>query len=209
MNHVPARMRLSLPVHPHDSTKQALPYLEAAFAHYVAQWERLMPPDPDERDARGFFVEATELPSRIADPAAAAQLSNIATSQTTTQTRRAFSEWSPCRLSFGARTGGKATSPSSVSRWLSSGLTGGTQSRNGVSRLASGHIPAVVFKSDVSYVSHMTFDVSMTPNSGRRGSVLSVMRGRAGVNHSTNDPSNSYHGLPPPLVSSLRQRDAL
>jgi hypothetical protein len=68
---------LILPVFPMNAVPEALPLLEPAFAHYVAQWEKIMVPDPYDADARGFYIEGNAVPSRIADPSNLPQLSEI------------------------------------------------------------------------------------------------------------------------------------
>jgi len=77
VDHPAGGQSLMVPVHPFDAVPDVLPHLEPAFAHYVAQWERIRVDDPAETDANGFFVEAATLPARIADPAHAPLLREI------------------------------------------------------------------------------------------------------------------------------------
>jgi hypothetical protein len=63
-----ALQRMYLPLHPHSAVPAALPLLEPAIAHYVAQWPRYMVPDVNEADDRGFTVPAGGMPNQIAPP---------------------------------------------------------------------------------------------------------------------------------------------
>lgn len=76
--HGPARQTLILPAHPSNSIPEALSFLDPGFAHYCSQWQKYMVEDPEERDARGFFLDGKGAPERIADPANAAKLQEIA-----------------------------------------------------------------------------------------------------------------------------------
>lgn len=77
IDHTAGGQRLTLPVFPSEGVTEALPYLEPAFAHYTAQWQKIMVDDPEETDAKGFYLEAEELPDRIADPENAGRLAEI------------------------------------------------------------------------------------------------------------------------------------
>jgi hypothetical protein len=48
--HPSAGQSLMIPVYPGNAVPDVLPQLEPAFAHYVAQWERIMVEDPSEID---------------------------------------------------------------------------------------------------------------------------------------------------------------
>ncbi len=67
IEHPLQQQALQIPVFPRCGIAEALPLLEPGFAHYAAQWERIMVPDPEEADTRGFLIEASELPGPIAD----------------------------------------------------------------------------------------------------------------------------------------------
>jgi hypothetical protein len=73
-----ALQRMYLPLHPDNSVPAALPLLEPAIAHYVAQWPRYMVPDVNEADAGGFVVAPGGMPSQIAPPENWAALSIVA-----------------------------------------------------------------------------------------------------------------------------------
>jgi hypothetical protein len=81
---------LVLPVYPSNSVPEALPLLEPGFAHYVAQWEKIMVPDPRETDARGFYLTPADVPDRIADPAHGPALAEIATRHLSPEMNRFF-----------------------------------------------------------------------------------------------------------------------
>jgi len=69
---------LILPVHPSEAVTEALPLLDPVFGHYIAQWQKVMVPSPDGRRAWGFYVQESELPKYIGDPANGARLTEIA-----------------------------------------------------------------------------------------------------------------------------------
>src|SRR5437899_3238032 len=77
IEHPVSRQTLMLPVYPSDAVTEALPLLEPAFAHYAAQWPRIMVANPEEPEDKDFFVEASELPARITDPSNRERLQEI------------------------------------------------------------------------------------------------------------------------------------
>ena len=89
IDHPAVRQTLILPVYPNEAVSEALPLLEAAFAHYASQWRKIMVADPLETDARGFWIPAAQLPGLIAQPTQKAALDNIATAHLT-DTERSF-----------------------------------------------------------------------------------------------------------------------
>lgn len=90
VEHPMGRQVLILPVHPNNAVPEALPLLEPVFAHYIAQWEKFMVTDPEETDARGFYLTAADVPNRIADPNNGPALAEIATRHLTPQVRKFF-----------------------------------------------------------------------------------------------------------------------
>lgn len=72
------RQGLMLPVYPTSAVEEALHLLEPAFAHYAAQWPKIMVPDPEDTGADGFWVPSKGMPVRIADMAHADELRTIA-----------------------------------------------------------------------------------------------------------------------------------
>lgn len=62
-----------MPVYPCDALPDVLPHLGPMFAHYVGQWPKVIVEDSRLTDARGFYVEAAQLPDRIAEPPACAR----------------------------------------------------------------------------------------------------------------------------------------
>lgn len=90
VEHSLGRQTLILPVHPHNAVPEALGLLEPVFAHYVAQWEKIMVPNPQETDARGFYLTAADVPDRIADPDNGPALAEIATRNLSPQARTFF-----------------------------------------------------------------------------------------------------------------------
>ena len=90
VEHAVARQTLVLPVHPSNAVPEALDLLEPVFAHYVAQWEKIMVPDPEETDAQGFFLTAADIPGRIADPDNGQALAELATRHLSPQVRKFF-----------------------------------------------------------------------------------------------------------------------
>ena len=77
VSHPAARQTLKLWLYPSNAIPDALPYVEEAFAHYMAQWPKIMVDDVSADDCRGFYLEARHLPPRIADPAHTAALTEI------------------------------------------------------------------------------------------------------------------------------------
>jgi hypothetical protein len=69
-----ARQALSLPVNAID---EALPLLDPVYAHYVAQWPKIVPWSEENEFGRGFFLEGSALPDQIADPSHADELDDI------------------------------------------------------------------------------------------------------------------------------------
>lgn len=90
VEHPVGHQTLVLPVHPSNAVPEALSLLDPVFAHYVAQWERIMVPNPLETDARGFYLTAADVPDRIADPDNGPALADIATRHLSPQLRRFF-----------------------------------------------------------------------------------------------------------------------
>jgi hypothetical protein len=90
VEHSLGRQTLVLPVHPDNAVPEALDLLEPVFAHYVAQWGKIMVPDPRETDARGFYLTAADVPDRIADPDNGPALAEIATRYLSPQMRTFF-----------------------------------------------------------------------------------------------------------------------
>ena len=78
VSHPAARQTLELWLYPSNTVPESLPYLEEVFAHYVAQWPKIMVEDISSKDSRGFYLEANQVPPRIADPTAADPLTEIA-----------------------------------------------------------------------------------------------------------------------------------
>jgi hypothetical protein len=70
--HPRANQNLIVPVHPSDGVPDIVPLVEPAFAHYAEQWRLLAPSLPlgstGTSYVHGFYLEADELPSQIADP---------------------------------------------------------------------------------------------------------------------------------------------
>lgn len=66
IDHYPARQSVVIPVYPSSAVDEVLPLLRVAAAHYARQWQKIMVPDPEERDARGFSLPGSHLPSGIA-----------------------------------------------------------------------------------------------------------------------------------------------
>lgn len=79
VEHRAGSQSLLLPVYPSNAVPEALPYIDPVFAHYVAQWEKVTVPDPDDTDARGFYLEASDVPQLIAPWENEATLADIAT----------------------------------------------------------------------------------------------------------------------------------
>lgn len=88
------RQALWLPVHPLDAVSEALPLLDAVYAHYVAQWPKIMSDITNDEDefGRGFFLDGADLPEQIADPSHADELDVIAWRNIPTETRRYWEE---------------------------------------------------------------------------------------------------------------------
>lgn len=74
IDHPKAGQSLMVPIYPHNAAEAVASLLEPAFAHYARMWEVYMVSDPSETDARGFYLEAHEVPDRIADPLNASDL---------------------------------------------------------------------------------------------------------------------------------------
>jgi hypothetical protein len=79
IDHPAANQSLVLPVYPRDGVAEALHLLTPSFAHFAAQWPRVMVPDPAQTDARGFVLEARGLQEQIAADENADALSEVAT----------------------------------------------------------------------------------------------------------------------------------
>ncbi len=90
VEHPVGRQTLTLPVYPLNAVPEALPLLEPVFAHYVAQWEKIMVPDAGEPDCRGFYLTPADVPNRIADPDNAPALAAIATRHLSPELREFF-----------------------------------------------------------------------------------------------------------------------
>ena len=110
IEHPLAGQELTLPIVPNDSVPEASALLEPAFAHYARQWHRFAVPDPEETDARGFFLEARFLPGPIALPEKKTELDELATRYLSDTTRRFFGKMLPVpalshELGFGPYSG--------------------------------------------------------------------------------------------------------
>ena len=68
------RQALSLPV---SAIDEALPLLHPVYAHYVAQWPKIVPWSEENLFGRGFFLEGSALPDQIADPSLADELDDM------------------------------------------------------------------------------------------------------------------------------------
>jgi hypothetical protein len=77
VSHPAARQSLKLWLYPSNAVPEALPLVEEGFAHYMAQWPKFMVDDVSVDDCRGFYLEAKEVPPRIADPDNTAALTEI------------------------------------------------------------------------------------------------------------------------------------
>jgi hypothetical protein len=90
------RQALWLPVHPLDAVSEALPLLDRVYAHYAAQWPKIMSDyviiGDWEEEGRGFFLEGEDLPEQIADPSHADELDVIAWRNIPPETRREWEE---------------------------------------------------------------------------------------------------------------------
>jgi hypothetical protein len=86
------RQALWLPVHPQDAVVEALPLLDPIYAHYVAQWRKIVPDSPETEFGRGFFLEGSVLPQEIADPSNVAELAAIAWRNIPADIRRRWEE---------------------------------------------------------------------------------------------------------------------
>jgi Cysteine-rich CPCC len=90
------RQALWLPVHPMDAISEALPLLDPIYAHYAAQWPKIMSDyvSIGERQdgGRGFHIRDMSLPEQIADPALADELDVIAWRNIPPETRREWEE---------------------------------------------------------------------------------------------------------------------
>ena len=90
------RQELWLPVHPLDAVKEALPLLDPVYAHYAAQWPKIMSDyvivDDEELAGRGFFLEGENVPEQIADPSHADELDVIAWGNIPPDLRREWEE---------------------------------------------------------------------------------------------------------------------
>lgn len=78
VDHPGAGQSLLVPVYPRSAVEEIMPYLEPAFAHYVLQWERIALPDPELTDAMCFYLNPSDVPGRIADPANATAMVDAA-----------------------------------------------------------------------------------------------------------------------------------
>ena len=90
------RQELWLPVHPLDAVSEALPLLDPVYAHYAAQWPKIMSDyvivDDEELPGRGFFLEGEDVPEQIADPSHADQLDVVAWKNIPPDLRREWEE---------------------------------------------------------------------------------------------------------------------
>jgi hypothetical protein len=66
------------------------PLLEPIFAHYAAQWPKIMKGLEEDEFGRGFYLDGQDLPEQIADPSRADELDAIAWRNIPPETRR---EW--------------------------------------------------------------------------------------------------------------------
>jgi hypothetical protein len=82
------RQALWLPVQPFDAVSEVLTLLDPVFAHYAAQWPRIMTGMEEDEFGRGFFLEGEDLPEQIADPSQADELDVIAWRNIPPETRR-------------------------------------------------------------------------------------------------------------------------
>jgi hypothetical protein len=86
------RQALWLPVQPFDAVSEVLTLLDPVFAHYAAQWPRIMTGMEEDEFGRGFFLEGEDLPEQIADPSHADELDVIAWRNIPPETRREWEE---------------------------------------------------------------------------------------------------------------------
>jgi hypothetical protein len=96
------RQALTLPVRPLDAVAEALPLLHPIYAHYVAQWPKVLPRSDEEKEfGRGFFLEGSVVPEQIADPSRADELDEIYLRNIPEEIRRTWSDeggWAPHAL---------------------------------------------------------------------------------------------------------------
>jgi hypothetical protein len=83
-------------VHPLDAVNEALPLLDPVYAHYAAQWPKIMSDyvivDDEELAGREFFLEGEDVPEQIADPSHADELDVIAWRNIPPDLRREWEE---------------------------------------------------------------------------------------------------------------------
>ena len=87
------------------AVSEALPLLDPVYAHYAAQWPKIMSDyviiENEAEVGRGFFLEGKDLPEQIADLAHADELGVIAWRNLPPEIRRESEEWggrTPARL---------------------------------------------------------------------------------------------------------------
>jgi hypothetical protein len=88
------RQALTLPVRPLNAVPEALPLLDPIYAHYVAQWPKVVPRSEEEEEefGRGFFVEGSVVPEQIADPSRSDELDEIYVRNIPEEIRRTWSD---------------------------------------------------------------------------------------------------------------------
>jgi hypothetical protein len=84
------RQALWLPVQPLDAVSESTSLLDPIFAHYAAQWPKIMKGLEEDEFGRGFYLDGQNLPEQIADPSRADELDAIAWRNIPPETRR---EW--------------------------------------------------------------------------------------------------------------------
>jgi hypothetical protein len=89
-------------VRPLNAIPEALPLLDPIYAHYVAQWPKIVPRSEEEEEfGRGFFLEGSDVPEQIADPSRADELDEIYVRNIPEEIRRTWSDeggWAPHAL---------------------------------------------------------------------------------------------------------------
>jgi len=95
ITHLYANESLTLPVVPLNAIPDALPLIEPAFAHYAAQWEKYLVPDPNETDATGFAIPAGGMPRHIAPPTNWEDLAALMWSYTTDEIKNLLAHRRP------------------------------------------------------------------------------------------------------------------
>jgi hypothetical protein len=84
------RQALWLPVLPLDAVSESLSLLDPIFAHYAAQWPKMMKGFEENEFRCGFYLDGEDLPEQIADPSRGDELDVIAWRNIPPETRR---EW--------------------------------------------------------------------------------------------------------------------